>query len=233
MWLILLAGARSAQDWGGHQEVHPPSPPPAVVDEPPTPEVFAYDIVLPEIDLPMQIEVESAAGQPVTCTIEALVDPYGQLLDAMPLACPDSLRKASVKAVRSWNFHPPTVDNVAVRGSMEARFVYVSHTVVVDTPTPHNEFLVRVSPTATPRWPTPPTAGREGRQQMKALGTDHVRCVLTLSLDERGLPNDIVPESCDEESLDRVQRRLFRYGLETEGSRPGDGTRYRLDIALK
>lgn len=233
MWLILLAGGSLAQDWGGHQDGRAPSPPPPPVEEAPPPEVFAYDIVLPEIDLPMQIEVESAAGQPVICSIEALVDPYGQLLDAMPLACPDSLRKASVKAVRSWKFHPPTIDNVAVRGSMEARFVYVSHTVVVETHTPHNEFLVRVSPIATPKWPTPPTAGREGRQQMKALGTDHVRCVLTLSLDERGLPIDVVPESCDDESLDRVHRRLFRYGLKTQGSKPGDGTRYRMDIALK
>ena len=233
MWLILLAGARFAQDWGGYQEGPAPSPPPPVVQEPTPAEVFAYDIVLPEIDLLMQVEVESAAGQPVVCSIEALVDPYGQLLDAMPVECPTSLRKASVKAVRSWKFHPPTVDNVAVRGSMEARFVYVSNTVAVEPHTPHNEFLVRVSPTATPKWPTPPTAGREGRQQMKALGTDHVRCVFSLSLDERGLPIDIVPESCDDESLDRVQRRLFRYGLETQGALPGDGTRYRMDIALK
>jgi hypothetical protein len=232
--ILLLAGIHS-DGWGGHQEGREEAPsPPAVpqVAEPP-PEMFAYDIVPPEVDLAMQIEVESSQGEPVLCDIEALVDPYGQLLDAWATDCPDALRKASVSAVRQWNFHPPTMDNKAVRGSMTARFVYVSHSVNVEPLLPANEFLVRVSPTATPRWPTPPTAGGPGRKLMRASGRDYVRCTLELKLDPRGLPIEVQPKVCDEAILERVTRRLFRYGLDTEGASPGDGTTYRMDVVLR
>lgn len=231
MPLILLLAGLHADDWGGHQDGVAPSPPVVDAAEPPA-EMFAYDIVPPEVDMAMQIEVEAAAGERVVCDVEALVDAYGQLLDAWATDCPEALRSASVDAVRQWSFHPPTVDNKAVRGSMTARFVFVSHSVVVEPWLAPNEFLVRVSPTATPRWPTPPTLGRSGRVRLREEGMPHLTCTLTLEVDKKGLPTAIEPGACDDDTLARVARRLFRYGLETHGADPGDGTRYRLILTL-
>ncbi len=228
MLLMLLTGSYGA-DWSGEQLSGAPSPPP-VVEETPEPEVYAYRTPLPEVDIAAQVLLESAPGQSFDCTVEALIDPYGQLLDAVAPECPVALRNSAITAVRQWEFHPPTLDSKAVRGHLTTRFVFVSNTVLSEVPTAENVHLVRVAPTATPQWPKPPRPGTPGRRLMRDLGVDQVSCTLDLSVDELGLPVGIEPVSCPEDLQVRTIRRLQRYGLEVEGASLGDGTRFRLEL---
>jgi len=228
MLLMLLTGSYGA-DWSGEQVSGTPSPPP-VVAETLEPEVYAYRTPLPEVDIGGQVLLESAPGQSFECTVEALIDPYGELLDAVAQECPPALRASAITAVRQWEFHPPTLDSKAVHGELTARFVFVSNTVLSEIPTPADVYLVRVAPTATPRWPHPPRPGSRGRRLMHDLGVEHLSCTLDLSVDEKGLPVGIEPIACPEDLAVRTIRRLQRYGLEVEGASPGDGTRFRLEL---
>lgn len=237
---MFLMAVLAGSEWSGTQpseeeeveveQNEAPSPPPRVEEAPPLPEVFAYSTPLVEVDVQARVLLESAPGQSFECTVEALIDPFGQLLDAVATECPDSLRASAVASVRSWQFHPPTVENKAVRGQLTAHFLFVSNTVITEPRTPENVYLVRVTPTATPRWPTPPRPGFEGRAMMRELGVDQMSCTLDLKVDKRGQPTDIRPVSCPDELARQATRRLQRYGLEVEGSDPGDGTTFRLQL---
>ena len=189
-------------------------------------DVLPFSTPLPDPGIEAIVLLGATPGTRHECTVIALVDPYGDVLDAAPEDCRPELSGPSAEAVRSWKFHPPTEDDQAVKARTTVRFVYVSHTVLTDLPLESGDVLVRLPPTAVPRWPTPYRVSRSSE-----FVDD--RCVLDLMVSDRDLPEFVRTVDCPAEVEDAVKRRLKRFGLDTIGTQPGDGTVYRLDLALR
>lgn len=189
-------------------------------------DVMAYATPLPDPDIEGLVLLGATPGERHACEVTAIIDPYGDVLDAAPGDCRPELSEASAAAMRTWKFHPPTADGQAVQARYTMRFVYVSHTVLTDLPLQDGDVLVRLPPTAIPRWPTPYRVPR---------GSEYAddRCVLDLRVDDRDLPEFVRTVDCPAEVEDAVKRRLKRFGLDTVGTTPGDGTVYRMDLALR
>lgn len=188
--------------------------------------VQPFSTPTPEPSIEALVLLGANPGQRTTCEVTAIVDPFGDVLDAAPGACPPELSAASAAAVRTWKFHPPTADGQAVKARYDLRFVYISNTVLTDAQLDPGDVLVRLNPTAVPRWPSPYRVSRSSEYADQ-------RCVLDLRVDDRDLPEFVRTVDCPDEVEDAVKRRLRRFGLDTIGSTAGDGTVYRLDLALR
>ncbi len=196
------------------------------------PEVVPFRTPDPVPDIEAIVLLESSPGERYACHVTALVDAYGEVLDAAADECRPELRATAREAVRSWQFHPPQVEERAVEGTFEVEFVFVAGTVLTDLAIEEHQVLVRLPPTAVPRWPTPPRAGRQGRRLLADQGSDELRCVLDFQVDSRGMPTEVRAVDCPEVLERRVVGRLSRFGIDVVGAKPGDGYTYRIDIAL-
>lgn len=197
------------------------------------PDVVPFLTPAPEPDIEALVLLESQPGVRYACPVTALIDRYGEVLDAAAdESCRSELRATARGAVRAWQFHPPQLEERAVEGRYEVEFVFVAGTVLTDLHLEPNQVLVRLPPTAVPLWPTPPRAGRQGRKLLEAEGVEQMRCVLDLQVDERGMPAEVRNVDCPEQLELQVTRRLARFGMSVVGAQPGDGRTYRIDILL-
>lgn len=195
-------------------------------DEAPTVTPFRTPTPVPDIEAAVLLEANP--GVRYTCPVTALIDVYGEVLDAAPDdSCRKELRNTARDGLRAWQFHPPQVEDRAVKGSFDVEFVFVAGTVLSELPIEEDQVLIRLKPTAVPLWPTPPRASGKARRE-GLVG----RCVLDLEVDDRGMPHNVRNIDCPLVLEDRVVQRLSRFGIETVGARPGDGRTYRIDILV-
>lgn len=205
----------------------------ALAEDEVQPDVVPFRTPTASPDIEAIVLLESRPGQQFVCPVSALIDPYGEVLDAAPdERCPRELRATARDTLRAWQFHPPQIEDVAVKGRYEVEFVFVAGTVLSDLGLEPHQVLVRLPPTAVPRWPSPPRAGRDGKALLEAEGVEEIRCVLDLEVDARNMPTEVRAVDCPEALETAVVRRLNRFGLDTIGAAPGDGRTYRIDIAL-
>lgn len=195
------------------------------VERPPT-KPFSSPAPVP--DMAAQVFLESHPGERYSCQVTALVDRFGELLDVVPIDCPQPLRNTASDAVRGWGFHPATLDDVAVDGQHTTNFVFVSNTVRAPMKLDQRDRLVRVKPTAVPQWPSVPRVDRAGKQWLEEHWSEGTECVLELEVDKRNGPANVELIDCPPELADPVIAKLKRYGMDVKGAEPGDGTRYRM-----
>lgn len=194
------------------------------------PTIQPFQTPLPIADASAQELLDERPGEPIHCTVTALVDEYGAVRDAFPLGCPRALRDSAIGAVRSWQFHPPVVGGRAVAGRTTVEFIFVSHSVVVKSAVPSGAYLVRLGPTAYPLWPSPPELPRSAQRELDSAAG--ISCQVAFEVDDLGLPQKLLVEDCPSSVRDRVLRRAYRFGFRVEGARPGDGTVYHMDLWL-
>ncbi len=215
MLSLLVAISLAAGDRGGAQPAEAPLAQP-------------YKSPKPRPDIEALVFLGAQPRERHRCSVTALVDPFGEVLDAAPTSCPRELENSSVDAVRGWKFHPPMQGDKAVRGRYEVTFVYVAQSVRVPEHL-QGDRLVRAEPTVVPRWPKPPPTRGGARDWMDERGVSEARCVLDFSVDKRSAPQDFVAVDCPEVLFDPLMRRLKRYGVDVVGGSPGDGKLYRLE----
>ncbi len=229
--LSLLVAISLADDWTGAQVPEAKAvesaaqPGPLATD---SPLAQPYRSPRPSLELDAQVFLGAAPRERHRCSVTALVDAFGEVLDAAAHDCPRDLEASSTQAVRGWKFHPPMQGDKAVRGHYEVTFVYVGGSVIVPEKM-KAERLVRAEPVAVPRWPQPPPTRGGPQEWLEEQGATSARCVLDFAVDKRNAPVDFELVDCPEELAAPLLRRLKRYGVDVRGASPGDGKLYRLE----
>ena len=224
--LSLLVAISLAAEWTGSQSSEPDQAQPAPelgVD------VQPYSAPQPQPDLEALVFLGANPRTRHACTVTAVIDAFGEVLDAIPTECPRELRNSSRDAVRAWGFHPPMQGEKAVKGRYEVTFLFVANSVEVPEAKGRKKRLVRTQPVAVPRWPQPPKTKGEIADWLEEQGRRQARCVIDFTVDKRNAPQDFELVDCPEVLAEPLMRRLKRYGIDVRGAEPGDGKIYRIE----